>query len=227
MDRYGTEVMHRSSFQVPAIVGAYNSFMNSVDRMDQLRSACPTRRREKRVSMTMLTLILDLSILNSRAVYNKLCLGDPFTVTAFKQKLCEQLVTPALRERQSAPTVQPVPYEQPRLDAVLGVLNTTHYIINLSFNAKGRQADAHCYLCLLFGKKLKTRFGCMDCQKAFHPTCYTAFHNKNALSNDRRTMIDLVIRGGEENGRLNRPCRHVGGLETMDLLFLHKGRGDE
>jgi hypothetical protein len=40
-------------------------------------------------------------------------------------------------------------------------------------------------------------------------------------------MIDLVIRGGEENGRLNRPCRHVGGLETMDLLFLHKGQGDE
>jgi hypothetical protein len=177
--------MHRSSFQVPAIVGAYNAFMNSVDRMDQLRSACPTRRREKCVSMTMLTLILDLSILNARAVYNKLCLGDPFTVTEFKQKICEQLVTPALRERQSAPTVQPVPYEQPRLDAVLGALNTTHYLINLNFNVKGRQADAHCYLCLLLGKKLKTRFGCMDCQKAFHPTCYTAFHNKNALSNDR------------------------------------------
>ncbi len=44
----GSEVMHRSMFEVPAIVEAYNSFMNAVDRMDQIRSFCPTRRREKK-----------------------------------------------------------------------------------------------------------------------------------------------------------------------------------
>ncbi len=61
----GSEVMHRSSIEVPAIVGAYNSFMNAVDRMDQIRSSCPTRRREKRVSMTLFTLVLVLAIINA------------------------------------------------------------------------------------------------------------------------------------------------------------------
>jgi hypothetical protein len=32
----GSEVMRRSPIEVPAIVGAYNSFMNAVDRMDQI-----------------------------------------------------------------------------------------------------------------------------------------------------------------------------------------------
>jgi hypothetical protein len=51
----GLEVMHYSMFEVPAIVRAYNLFMNAVDRIDQIRSSCPTRRREKRVSMTFVS----------------------------------------------------------------------------------------------------------------------------------------------------------------------------
>jgi hypothetical protein len=64
----GSEVMHHSIFEVPAIVGAYYSFMNAVVRMDQIRSSCPTRHREKRVSMTLFTLVLDLSIINAQAI---------------------------------------------------------------------------------------------------------------------------------------------------------------
>ncbi len=39
----GTEVLNRTTLQVPAIVCAYNHFMNSVDRMDQLKSTALTR----------------------------------------------------------------------------------------------------------------------------------------------------------------------------------------
>ena len=37
----GTETMLYTPFDVPAIIVAYNMFMNSVDRMDQLRSTNP------------------------------------------------------------------------------------------------------------------------------------------------------------------------------------------
>jgi hypothetical protein len=39
----GTEVLNRTTSQVPAIVCAYNHFMNSVDQMDQLRFIASTR----------------------------------------------------------------------------------------------------------------------------------------------------------------------------------------
>lgn len=61
----GTESCHRTNFQVPAIIVSYNMFMNVVDRMDQIRSTNNTRRREKRLSMTILTMVLDLCILSS------------------------------------------------------------------------------------------------------------------------------------------------------------------
>jgi hypothetical protein len=38
----GHEVFHRTKLKVPAIVAAYNMFMNAVDRMDQIRSTAPT-----------------------------------------------------------------------------------------------------------------------------------------------------------------------------------------
>ncbi len=85
----GSEVMHRSMFEVPAIVGAYNSFMNAVNRLDQIRSSCPTRRREKSVSMALFTLVLGFAIINARAIYQKLHFGTDLTLTSFKQALCE------------------------------------------------------------------------------------------------------------------------------------------
>jgi len=42
----GGESMHRTHIMAPAIVAAYNLFMNGVDRMDQIRSVNPRRRRE-------------------------------------------------------------------------------------------------------------------------------------------------------------------------------------
>ncbi len=71
----GSEVMHQLSIEVPAIVGAYNAFMNTVHRMDQIRSSCHTRCHEKRVSITLFTLVLDLAIINARAIFQKLNLG--------------------------------------------------------------------------------------------------------------------------------------------------------
>lgn len=69
----GNEVMYRTELQVPAIMAVYNKFMNAVDRMDQLRSSNPTRRREKRLPMTMFTGILDICINNAYALFRVIC----------------------------------------------------------------------------------------------------------------------------------------------------------
>ena len=42
----GKEIFHRTTFSVPSHIVAYNLFMNSVDRMDQKRSALPCKRKE-------------------------------------------------------------------------------------------------------------------------------------------------------------------------------------
>jgi hypothetical protein len=183
----GFEVMHWSSLVVPVIVGAYNSFMNAVDHMDQIRSSCPTHRCEKRVSMTLFTMILDLAIINARAIYNKVCGQKHYTLTAFKQALCEQLVMPLVRlkEERNRRVTSEVRYQSPAVDDVVGSVDSTHYLMNLKHNAKGWVGDSHCYLCLIFEKKLKMHFGCIQCRKAFHPSCFTAFHFRHALSRNR------------------------------------------
>ena len=57
--------MHRKEFRVPSLIVAYNLMMNGVDRFDQIRATDPTQRREKRVSMSIFTFSLDLSLYNS------------------------------------------------------------------------------------------------------------------------------------------------------------------
>jgi len=154
----GSEVMHGSSLVVPAIVGAYNSFMNAVDHMDQIQFSCPTHRHKKRVSMTLFTMILDLAIISARDIYNKLYGQKNYALTAFKQALCEQLVMPMVRskEERNRRVTPEVRYRSPAVDDVIGSVDSRHYLMNLKRNAKGRVGDAHCYLCLIFEKKLKT-----------------------------------------------------------------------
>ncbi len=65
-------VLNRTPFPVPAPIVAYNEFMNGADRMDQVRSTLQTQRREKRVHMSVFTYLLDLSVSQVYAVYNKL-----------------------------------------------------------------------------------------------------------------------------------------------------------
>jgi hypothetical protein len=86
-------------------------------------------------------------------------------------------------------------YQLPNIDDVVGSVDSTHYLMNLKQISKGWAVDAHCYLFLLFHKKLKTRFGCVQCCKAFHPQYLTAFHFRHVLSCEKCIMIDLAIKG--------------------------------
>ena len=68
----GVEVYHRSNLKVPTIIAAYNLFINSVDQMDQIRAVMPTRRREKRLSLSISTWFIDLSHSNAFALREEL-----------------------------------------------------------------------------------------------------------------------------------------------------------
>ena len=66
----GTELLHRSTFMVPAPIVAYNQSMNSVDCMDQRRAVNPTRRYEKRLHISIfMHLLVDLEVHNAYAAY--------------------------------------------------------------------------------------------------------------------------------------------------------------
>lgn len=65
----GKENFHRTNFLVPSPIVAYNLFMNSVDRMDQKRSALPCKRKEQCLQMRVFTYLLDLACLQAYAIY--------------------------------------------------------------------------------------------------------------------------------------------------------------
>ncbi|KAE8888356.1 hypothetical protein PF001_g20122 [Phytophthora fragariae] len=78
--------------------------MNGVDRVDQLRSTNPTRRKEQRLSMSLLTWVLDLSIINGFALMKEIETGPaaPRTLREFKRRVCESLVQGAMTKRRDA-----------------------------------------------------------------------------------------------------------------------------
>jgi hypothetical protein len=61
--------------------------------------------------MTLFTLVPDLAIINAQAIYKKLQFGTDFTLTCFKQGLCEQLVTPRVRMKQNEAVTPEIPYQ--------------------------------------------------------------------------------------------------------------------
>ena len=66
----GAEMMHRTVFQVPAPIVAYNKYMNAVDVVDQSRRTNAAVRKESRIYMSFYTMILDLEVNNAFALYN-------------------------------------------------------------------------------------------------------------------------------------------------------------
>ena len=68
----GDKNLHWKVYQVPAPIIVYNLYMNAVDIMDQSRSTNALKWKEKRLSVTILSLIDDLAIHNAYAVYSQL-----------------------------------------------------------------------------------------------------------------------------------------------------------
>lgn len=82
----GDEVAMRTTLMAPAVVVAYNKYMNSVDRFDQLRATLKGVRKEKRVSSSIFAFIVDAAVQNAFSV-NKLLRGEDDKRTLSEYKL--------------------------------------------------------------------------------------------------------------------------------------------
>ena len=193
----GRRFCHRSQLNVPAPIVAYNIYMNSVDRMDQKRSTNPTRRKEKRLPMTIFTAMVDVAINNAFAIYNVLFRKKHVTkemqLKDFKRKIALALIYPQLRQREkeqaerearriARESRQNQASERARhLASAIGAMHDGCCLIETA------KAGSNCYLChklgLIEGEEVsqKIRTGCPKCQKCFHPNCFTAYHYQGAV----------------------------------------------
>eukprot|EP00737_Agarophyton_chilense_P004965 gb/GEZJ01006794.1/.p1 GENE.gb/GEZJ01006794.1/~~gb/GEZJ01006794.1/.p1 ORF type:complete len:170 (-),score=17.42 gb/GEZJ01006794.1/:209-718(-) len=106
------ESLRRTTLQVPEFIVAYNLFMNGVDRFDQSRSISATVRKERRVTMSILTLVLETSILKAHALLKALSrTGDPILdIGLMKQRIILQFLNDHVeykRKRASLSVITP------------------------------------------------------------------------------------------------------------------------
>lgn len=69
--------------------------MNSVDRMNHLRSSNPEKRREKHHGISVFTYMIDLAVIFGCATLNKIADKDTHNNVSFKefkQIVCEEFV---------------------------------------------------------------------------------------------------------------------------------------
>lgn len=90
----GDESLRHSTLQVPPLIIAYNLFMNGVDRFDQFRSTSATMRKERRVTMSIFTLVVDACVLSAHALLK--CINTRRTAViddgTMKKRIILQLV---------------------------------------------------------------------------------------------------------------------------------------
>ena len=217
----GKEVFHRTILRVPAIVVAYNIFMNSVDRFDQYRKTNELLRREKRVNMSIFTFLIDASINNAYALFRKLFPEKKISMTEFKRRIAEQLVSKSRQgsDQDSNTTTKDTKF----------VPFINHQIIQNK--DKKRQ---YCYLCKIMTNEKKdsttkkknikqSAYSCVQCQKCFCVNCFTGYHHLDEL-HDNRPELAKIIESREaykRTHRIIRDCKikYTNTLKEMKFSF--------
>ena len=170
----GDEIMHRKKFMVPAIVAAYNKYMNAVDRIDQIRSTNPIRRKEMRLSMSIFTWLIDLAIINSFSLLQEIDPDNGASMREFKRRIAESLTESEYKSRRT--TLQIGKSVEPK-----------HFLTRNS--TKYGSGRLSCYLCHLVGKtNKKSLYGCTSCLRGYHPECFTAYHYQDAFTSCSKSV---------------------------------------
>jgi hypothetical protein len=195
-------MLHRQAFMAPAPIVAYNLFMNAVDRMDQRRQPRACQRWEKRVSMSVFSMVMDLACSNGYAVGCTLSSEYKAEVTfsEFKRRVAEQLTSPWIAGRPK--TKEGGGRKRKRNDQDSIDCLSTHI---LSENER-RQNGVHlkcgdCFLCVIMGieqtgsKARGSKYGCFQCGQCYHIECFNRMHHRHLNSSDFNTALNLAING--------------------------------
>ena len=118
--------------------------------------------------MTIFTLILDLAVINAYALFKKIKPDENVTIREFKRLICEQLCLPQQKrnsrnDRENGETIT-----SECLSQGIGSIASKHVIV-MNRKTNGRVSTVNCHLCSLLGQRRSTRYGCIACQKCFHP----------------------------------------------------------
>src|SRR5688572_3612437 len=118
--------------------------MNSVDRMNQICSINPARRREARVEMSVFTMLLDVAVNNAFALYTKI---EPeqlkgVSFCEFKRKICTRLLTPYLNEKKkhTVETLRQIIIPNATIPLIACVI-VEHMLVANLWNKKQQHAD--------------------------------------------------------------------------------------
>jgi hypothetical protein len=194
-------MLNRTVFMAPALIVAYNLFMNAVDRMDQRRQPLASQRREKRVSMSIFTMILDIACSNGYAIACTLSTDYKRSVSfrEFKQRVADQLTLPWIDTRQKGSEQKlKRSMSEPTTDA-----ESLRFHI-LSDNEKRKDGkyrkDGSCSLCDVMGldatgsNKKSSKMGCFQCGQCFHLQCFNmVMHQRHLNSSNFNDAMDLSI----------------------------------
>lgn len=196
----------------PAIVVAYNKYMNSVDRFDQLRSTLKGVRKEQRLTSSIFSFIVDAAIQNSFSI-SKLIKGSNETRSLSDYKLdialemmqaggtrmvnedAEVVITGTREARSTVNAVTVMDEYAGASDATKKVLAgigcnscSTHQLVDLKPDKSGR-----CFMCALVNGQnaSKSIYGCTGCMKPFHVSCFSIYHS-DKFDRQHKDAVDIV-----------------------------------
>lgn len=193
-------MLQREVFMAPAIIVAYNLFMNAVDRMDQRRQPLACQRREKRLSMSLFTMILDLACSNGYAVACTLSTNYKRSVPfrEFKRRVADQLTMPwrtATLKRKEQQCERAISETPPDADSL-----RFHILSDNEKRTDRYRKDGACYLCTLIGEDKtgadtkSSKMGCFRCGQCYHLRCFNLMHQRHLNSSEFNEAMDSAIR---------------------------------
>ena len=241
----GCENIGRSRIPCPAIVVSYQLFMNSVDRVDQIRSTNPIRRREKKIHMSLWTYFLDLVLHQSYCIYKTLIENKKISeydnddessadsssenethdkvlqFNEFKRVVSEQLVRTFLLKKERIRQ-----RNEERITATQMMCRTVgtseHHVLMQNKMVNGSNQVA-CYLCsLILNQRKNSKYGCVQCGKGFHVDCFAAYHNQHALNGQGNAIRGIIItlkdvRSHQGKGTRKRKSNKINSLCNLRL----------
>lgn len=183
--------MTRRKLQVQYCVVAYSISMFAVDRFDKIRSTNTIMRREKRVSMSIFTYLLDASLQNAYTVLQSIVVPGEVTYTAreFKRTVASQLVQPLIDRNCRRYTISNVTRAEIPLENI-NFTSSNSMENNILLETVDRKTTS-CHLCKIAGKYLKSKwtiYACQDCQTGLQVNCF-AFYHKRAKKKLRGSKI--------------------------------------